>query len=300
MDAVRISSKALILAASAMAFGACIPDMTDFWASVDGMDAGLDADADTDSDTDSDSDSDSDTDTGSDTEECTEEDGSIECGDGGDTDTYEWDGGVDAGDGGFCGDPDYEIFLSDLGHEFDNSQAPYRGTASAAEVEITGFSYFLCVHCANAAALLEELFSDPAYADRVVYYFRHFSFSLDDSSIACKNHMAARAAQLQDKFWEVHDALYDNFPITDEAELLALVEDAGCDMDQFYEDFDAGSTYDFVVDEKAAGQDAGITGTPSIFVNGIKVPYWPALQDVLDCLLGYTVYIPPDAGADAG
>ncbi|MBW2276086.1 MAG: DsbA family protein [Deltaproteobacteria bacterium] len=292
--------RASIITVAALALAACAQDMNDYWASAAGMDAGLDADVDTDSDTDSDSDSDSDTDTGSDTEECTEEDGSIECGDGGDTDTYEWDGSVDAGDGGFCGDPDFEIFLSDIGYVFDNAEAPYRGTATEAEVEITGFSYFLCTHCANAAEYLEELFADAAYSDRSVYYFRNYTFSTDASSIACKNHLAVRAAQLQGKFWEVHDALYDEFPVTDEDVLLDLVEDAGCDMEQFAEDFDAGSTYDFIIDEKAEGQDAGITGTPSIFVNGIKVPYWPALQDVLDCLLGYSVYVPPDAGADGG
>jgi hypothetical protein len=302
MGPVRPLSRAWIIALTPLVVCACATDMTDYWASMAGMDAGLDADTDADTDSDSDSDSDSDTDTGSDTEECTEEDGSIECGDGGDTDTstYEWDGGADGGDGGFCGDPDFEIFISDLGYEFDNVGAPYRGTPSAAEVEITGFSYFLCVHCASAAELLDDLFADPAYSDRAVYYFRHYSFSLDETSIACQNHMATRAGQLQDKFWEIHDALFDNYPVTDEDELLGYVEDAGCDMEQFYEDYDAGSTYDFIVDEKAEGQDAGISSTPSIFVNGIKVPYWPALQDVLDCLLGYTVYVPPDGGTDGG
>jgi hypothetical protein len=290
---------ALIACAAVSAVGGCMPDMYDPWAALEGIDAGLDADADADTDADTDSDSDSDTDGDTDTEECTEEDGSIICGDGGDTDTYEWDGSVDGG-GEFCGDPDYEIFLSDIGYDFDNVGAPYRGTETAAEVELTGFSYFLCVHCTNAAEYIDELFSDPAYSERAVYYFRHYSFSLDSSSIACKNHLAARAAQLQDKFWEVHDALFDNYPVVDEADLLALVEDAGCDMEQFYEDYDAGSTYDYVADEKAEGQDAGISGTPSIFVNGIKVPYWPALQDVLDCLLGYTIYVPPDAGTDGG
>jgi hypothetical protein len=291
---VRRICKPLTVLLAAVAACACMPDMIDYWSAAAGIDAGLDTDTDVDTDTDSDSDSD----TG--TEECTEEDGSIECGDGGDTDTYQWDGSVDGGDGGFCGDPDFEIFLSDIGYDFDNAGAPYLGDPLAAEVEITGFSYFLCVHCANAAALLQELFADPAYSERAVYYFRHYSFSLDETSIACQDHMAARAAQLQEQFWAVHDGLFEEFPVTDEDVLMDIVGDAGLDMGQFDIDFASPEVYDFIVDEKAVGQDAGVTGTPRIFVNGIMVPYWPALPDVLDCLLGYSVYVPPDAGTDGG
>jgi hypothetical protein len=30
------------------------------------------------------------------------------------------------------------------------------------------------------------------------------------------------------------------------------------------------------------------------------ISYWPAITDILDCLLGYSVYVPPDGGVDGG
>jgi 2-hydroxychromene-2-carboxylate isomerase len=96
------------------------------------------------------------------------------------------------------------------------------------------------------------------------------------------------------------DEIYEDIPITDETKLFDKAEDAGCDMDQFYEDYDSGVVWDRIVDDTNEGLEAVVFGTPFIFVNGVMVYPWSGLQDVLDCLLGYSVYVPPDAGVDGG
>jgi protein-disulfide isomerase len=67
-------------------------------------------------------------------------------------------------------------------------------------------------------------------------------------------------------------------------------------MDQFDIDYASAASLDRVLADKAAGIAAGVTGTPSIFVDGRKVSPWSMLPDVLDCLLGYTSSVPPDGG----
>jgi len=150
----------------------------------------------------------------------------------------------------------------------------------------------------------DELFDDPAYSERCVYHFRHFMFDLDPTSYTAWNHRAAEAAHLQGLFWPMADEIFADAPISDEATLFAKAEAIGCDMDQFYADYDGGpdggEVWAQVVEDTTVGQEAVVFGTPFVFVNGIMVYPWTHLKEVLDCLLGYTVYVPPDAGPDGG
>jgi protein-disulfide isomerase len=70
-------------------------------------------------------------------------------------------------------------------------------------------------------------------------------------------------------------------------------------MDQFDVDYASEASLDRVLADRAAGIAAGVTGTPSIFVDGRKLSTplsWTMLPDVLDCLLGYAPWDPPDGG----
>jgi protein-disulfide isomerase len=285
---VRIASYAFALLLAAAAAG-CLPDLADYWASLEGdasaADADTDADTDTDGDSDADGDGDGDGDTDADGDTAAEcPDTELTCGDAGDADT---DGDTDADAGSFCDSAAFADFLAQEPIVLDDTGAPFRGNGGDPEVAITGFSNFLCSHCATAATMVEELFADPAYADRAVYHFRHFPFSTDPAAIAVKDHRAAAAAHLQGAFFPMHDAIFDEFPVTDEETLLGLVAVAGLDAEQFAADYAADASLARVLADRAAGQAAGVSGTPSIYVDGRKVYPWPVLPEVLDCLLGY-------------
>ena len=152
--------------------------------------------------------------------------------------------------------------------------------------------------------MTDALFDDPDYSERCVYHFRHFLFALDYDSSSAWNHRAAEAAHLQGLFWPMADQIFAETPVYEESKLFEMAADAGCDMDQFYADYDGGpdggEVWAQIVEDTNVGQEAVVFGTPFIFVNGVMVYPWSNLQDVLDCLLGYSVYIPPDAGVDGG
>ncbi len=84
--------------------------------------------------------------------------------------------------------------------------------------------------------------------------------------------LAARAAQAQGRFWEYHDLIYENQSSGNsggynEENLTALAEEAGLDVDRFREDLE-GARYDDVVQaDFREGQDLGISGTPTYFIN---------------------------------
>ena len=85
--------------------------------------------------------------------------------------------------------------------------------------------------------------------------------------------LAARAAQAQGAFWEYHDLVYENQSSGNsggytEESLTALAEEVGLDVERFRRDL-AEARYDDVVQaDFREGQDLGVSGTPTFYING--------------------------------
>lgn len=86
--------------------------------------------------------------------------------------------------------------------------------------------------------------------------------------------IASLAAQKQNKFWEMHDLLYANQKQLDAASLRRYAESLGLDLasyDKVVADPESGR----VMDQAALdAQRYGVSGTPSMFVNGVQAPMW--------------------------
>ena len=85
--------------------------------------------------------------------------------------------------------------------------------------------------------------------------------------------LAARAAQAQGAFWEYHDLVYDNQSSGNsggytEESLTALAEKAGLDAERFRGDLADARYEDVVQADFRGGQDRGINGTPTFYING--------------------------------
>ncbi len=73
---------------------------------------------------------------------------------------------------------------------------------------------------------------------------------------------------------------FRHFPFSTDPAVIAV-------KDHRAADYAADASLALVLADRQAGQLAGVTGTPSIYVDGRKVVPWVALKEVLDCLLGY-------------
>ena len=83
--------------------------------------------------------------------------------------------------------------------------------------------------------------------------------------------LAGYCAADQDKFWEMHDALYANVLGEDvgsftDRRLQAIAEKAGLDMAAFNSCYNSGEFEDRVQEDFADGSAAGITGTPGFLI----------------------------------
>jgi protein-disulfide isomerase len=134
------------------------------------------------------------------------------------------------------------------------------------------YSDFQCPFCSQYAKIMAQLRQE--YGDRVRFVFRFFPLSNHEYGMISAR--AAYAASLQDKFWEMHDLLFDKQKEWSESSDPTLYFDSyakslGLDIDQFHEDMDAQSTTDFINSQADAGTAAGVTHTPWFVVGDRSV-----------------------------
>lgn len=144
--------------------------------------------------------------------------------------------------------------------------APSFGPADAT-VTVVEFSDFQCPYCSLAATALTEL--KPKYGDRVRFVFRQFPLSFHQQA-----HLAGQAslaANAQGKFWEYHDKLFANQKALDRESLEKYAEEIGLDMAAFRKALDEGTYKDDVDAEMSLGSEVFVDGTPTMFVNGVRV-----------------------------
>lgn len=146
------------------------------------------------------------------------------------------------------------------------SQLPRAGKAKKPAITIVGCMDFDCPYCARGASLIEKVLSTAPYDAQVAYHFAHFPLAMHKDAEPA--HRAAIAAGEQGKFWEMHDLLFADRTLRDEAELLALATGLGLDLDKFRADLASKATTTKLADDKAMCTKLGVTGTPTFFVNG--------------------------------
>ena len=143
---------------------------------------------------------------------------------------------------------------------------PVRGAASA-KVTIVEFSDFQCPYCAKATGEVKQILNK--YPQDVRFIFKQFP--LDIHSQAAVAAEASLAAQAQGKFWEMHDKLYENFRSISRVRILAWAKELGLDVTRFTKDLDSHKYLARVTAEEKQGEDAGVAGTPTFYINGKKL-----------------------------
>jgi protein-disulfide isomerase len=141
--------------------------------------------------------------------------------------------------------------------------APTKGPA-AAKLTIVEFSDFQCPFCRTGADALNTI--AKAYPRDVRVVFKQFP--LESHSQAAFAAEASLAAQAQGKFWEMHDRIFANPRALTEANFIAWAKEFGMDVARFTSDLKSHKYQNVVQTETREGLDAGVEGTPTVFLNG--------------------------------
>ncbi len=79
---------------------------------------------------------------------------------------------------------------------------------------------------------------------------------------------AALAADEQGKFWELHEKLHENYRVLSEEKIRELATEAGLNLEKLETDMNSEKIQSLIKADIENGRQAGIRGTPTIFVNG--------------------------------
>lgn len=142
-------------------------------------------------------------------------------------------------------------------------------------VTLTEYGDYQCPYCEEYAATVNQV--RQKYGDQITFQFRNFPLTnLHQNAFAAAR--AAEAAGLQNKYWEMHDALYNpsNWQVwTNSSSPTQLFDqyakEIGLNVSQFQKDYSSSKVNDLINADMAAGNKLGITGTPTFYIDGKKI-----------------------------
>ncbi len=158
-----------------------------------------------------------------------------------------------------------------------------------AKVTIIEFADFRCPFCEQFFTNTEpQIIKDYVDTGKVKFTFRNFAFLGPASTVAAN---AAECANDQGKFWDFYSYLYKNQPPETDTTMYntdTLTQAAvslGMNDSQFRSCLDNKTDDAKVSKDMADGQAAGVSGTPTFFINGISLvgaqPY-SAFKQIID------------------
>ena len=173
-----------------------------------------------------------------------------------------------------------EMLLAEKRTEIATVGHPSNGPDEA-PIKIVEFSDFECPYCARVLPTMEQV--KKTYGDKVQIVFRQFPLSIHAN--AQKAAEASLCAHDQGKFWAMHDLIFEEQKQLAVDDLKDKAQRLGLDTGRFDTCLDSGQFEEQVQDDVRDGFVAGVTSTPSLFVNGLALtgaqPY-PAIAAMID------------------
>ncbi|HSO09680.1 MAG TPA: thioredoxin domain-containing protein [Desulfoprunum sp.] len=147
----------------------------------------------------------------------------------------------------------------------DTAGSPVKGDA-AAPVSIVLFTDFQCPYCIKLNPLLDQIYEKNKGKVKIIFK----NMPLQFHQMAEPAALAALAAGEQGKFWEFHDKIFAA-PQLNPAVMTKIAQDLGLDMTRFESDRTSPMLRQKLGKDMSDAQKAGVTGTPTIYINGRKL-----------------------------
>jgi protein-disulfide isomerase len=145
------------------------------------------------------------------------------------------------------------------------SAADHAQGATDAKVTLVEYGDYQCPYCGAAYQVIKAV--QKRMGARMRFVFRNFPLNQAHpyAELAAE---AAEAAGAQGKFWEMHDALYENQAQLGQPLIETLVKRLKLDAGQFETDLETRKFQSHVKRDFMGGVRSGVNGTPGFFING--------------------------------
>jgi len=163
-------------------------------------------------------------------------------------------------------------------HKLELDGVPVKGPVNA-PIKVVDYSDFLCPFCRSIAGAFSQYL--PASAGRVAIYYKNYPLDRDcnphlDRTLhagACLLARGGLCAQEQEKFWPYHDRVFSTeLKDPQAADVARLGAEAGLDPAALQACMGSAATQARLASEVDEAWNAGVRATPTLFINGKKLP----------------------------
>lgn len=151
------------------------------------------------------------------------------------------------------------------------------------KVTLVEYGDYQCPYCGEYYSTVKQVAAE--YNDQIHFQFRNFPLtSLHPNAFAGAR--AAEAAALQNKFWQMHDALYDQNQLyynsgekintwinasDPESDFVQYAQQLGLNVNQFKQDYSSSKVNNLVNADMNEGNSLQVDATPTFFLDGKEV-----------------------------
>jgi len=115
--------------------------------------------------------------------------------------------------------------------------------------------------------VLEQVLEKYPHDVKVVFK----NFPLSNHKFAMKAAVAAMAAESQGKFWQFHDLLFKNYNQLNDQKIQEIALAVGLNQEEYEKKKNDPAIARQINQDLSDGQQAGVRGTPTVFINGIRL-----------------------------
>ena len=165
---------------------------------------------------------------------------------------------------------------------------PNQKGSQTASVTLEEFADFQCPQCAAAHPIMNEIKS--IYGSRIRFIFRNFPLAIAAHDKSYDAAVAAEAAGMQGKFWDMQNMLFTNQRNwTADPNFKQTWKDyaqkIGLDVPKWENDMAGIAAKSRVDADLARGKGLNVNSTPTLYINGTDVPFQQMTVDSLRQLI---------------
>lgn len=146
------------------------------------------------------------------------------------------------------------------------SERDHRQGPDTAAVTLVQYGDYECPYTRRSTWVVQAIQQELGEQLRFVY--RNFPLT-EIHPHALHAALAAEAAAVQGKFWEMHDYLFHHQHTLEDAALAEFAGAVGLDVQQYTRDMAERRALARIEEDVESGERSGVQGTPTFFINGV-------------------------------
>jgi protein-disulfide isomerase len=148
----------------------------------------------------------------------------------------------------------------------DSSRDHIQGPPTA-PVTLLEYGDYECPYCGQAYPIIKQV--QKHLGSKLRFVFRNFPITQIHPH-AQHAAEAGESAAAQNKFWEMHDHIYEHQQALDDNHLEKYAGKLGLDLVKFNNDISSHAHARHIREDFLSGVRSGVNGTPTFYINGIR------------------------------